>query len=84
METIIRIGPHTLTQAEERGANENEIIDVIKNGFSISVKYERSGKAKVYDFKQKRLYKYYEQKRIEVFFITVTVYVYYGKWEGNR
>ena len=91
METIIRIGPHTLRRAEERGANENEIIDVIKNDFPIPAKYERLGKAKVYDFKQKRLNKYYEQKRIEVFFIeekneiiTVTVYVYYGKWEGNR
>jgi hypothetical protein len=46
------------------------------------------GKAKIYDFKQKRLNKYYEQKRVEVFYtierdviITVTVYVFYGKWE---
>lgn len=45
-------------------------------------------KAKVYDFKQNRHNKYYEQKRVEVLYtiegnkiITVTVYVFYGKWE---
>ena len=50
--------------------------------------YGHIGKAKVYDFKQKRLNKYYEQKRVEVFYtierekiVTVTVYVFYGKWE---
>jgi len=46
-------------------------------------------KAKVYDFKQKRHGKYYEQKRIEILYtieensiVTVTVYVFYGKWEA--
>ena len=44
------------------------------------------GKAKVYDFKRKRHGKYYEQKRVEIFYtieesltVTVTVYVFYGK-----
>ena len=53
----IRIDPHTLERAEERGTT-------------------RQGE-------------YYEQKRVEVFYITegdaiitVTVYVFYGKWEG--
>ena len=57
-------------------------------GFAISGKYDRMGKAKIYDFKQKRHNEYYEQKRVEVFYtiernviITVTVYVFYGKWE---
>ena len=84
----IKIDSHTLKRAEERGTNENEIKDVIKTGSSIPAKYGRIGKAKVYDFKQKRLGKYYEQKRIEVIYtieesiiITVTVYVFYGKWE---
>lgn len=47
------------------------------------------GKAKVYEFQQYRQNKYYEQKRIEVYYtvenevtITVTVYVFYGKWES--
>ncbi len=86
----IRIDPHTLRRAEERGASEEEIKDVINTGFPISGKYGRMGKAKVYDFKQKRHGKYYEQKRVEVFYtiegdaiITVTVYVFYGRWEGE-
>ena len=84
----IQIDQHTLERAEERGTNENEIIDVINTGFSISAKYGRIGKAKIYNFKQRRNRKYYEQRRLEVFYIiekeviiTVTVYVFYGKWE---
>lgn len=86
----IRIDPHALERAQERGTNEEEIKDVINTGFSIPGKYGRMGKAKVFDFKQKRHDKYYEQKRVEVFYtieddaiITVTVYVFYGKWEGE-
>lgn len=85
----IQIDPHTLERAEERGTNEGEIIDVINTAFSIAAKYGREGKAKIYDFKQKRHNKYYEQKRVEVFYtfeesaiITVTAYVFYGKWKG--
>jgi hypothetical protein len=47
------------------------------------------GRAKIFDFRQNRHGTYYEQKRVEVFYamerdvvITVTVYVFYGKWEG--
>ncbi|MFQ5821367.1 MAG: DUF4258 domain-containing protein [Candidatus Heimdallarchaeota archaeon] len=85
----IQIDPHTLERAEERGTNENEIIDVINTGFTIPAKYERIGKAKIYDFKKKRHGKYYEQKKVEVVYTiegniitTVTVYVFYGKWEN--
>ncbi|MCL0074293.1 hypothetical protein M1O50_05445 [Dehalococcoidia bacterium] len=60
-------------------------------GFPIPAKYGRIGKAKVYDFKQKRHGKYYEQKRVEVIYsieeeiiVTVTVYVFYGKWEEEN
>jgi hypothetical protein len=84
----IQIDIHTLKRAEERGTNEKEIEDVIRTGFTVSAKYDRIGKAKVYDFKQERNGKYYEQKRVEViytlekdFIVTVTVYVFYGKWE---
>jgi len=85
----IQIDPHTLERAQERGASEQEIKDAIETGFDIPAKYGRMGKAKVYDFKQKRHGKYYEQKRIEVIYtieknsiVTVTVYVFYGKWEA--
>jgi len=84
----IQIDKHTLERAKERGTNEKEIINVINTGFSITAKYGHVGKARIYDFKQKRHNKYYEQKRVEVFYtikenviITVTVYVFYGKWK---
>ena len=84
----IQIDPHTLERAQERGTNEDEIKDAINTGFPIPAKYGRIGKAKIYEFKQNRLNKYYEEKRVEVFhtiernkIITITVYVFYGKWE---
>ncbi len=84
----IQIDPHTTERARERGTSEEEIKDVINTGFSIPAKYDRMGKAKIYDFNQKRHGKYYEQKRVEVFYtierdiiVTVTVYVFYGRWE---
>ena len=43
----IQIDPHTLERAEERGANEAEIRDVIETGSPIEAKYGRLGKAKV-------------------------------------
>ena len=85
----IQIDPHTLERAEERGTNEEEIKDVIQTGFSIGAKYDRLGKAKVYPFNQIRDRRFYEQKRVEVIYtiegdtlVTITVYVFYGKWEG--
>ena len=83
----IQIDRHTLERAEERGTNEEEIADVIKTGFPSPAKYGREGKSKIYNFMDKRLDKFYEQKKVEVFYIiekdtitTVTVYVFYGKW----
>lgn len=84
----IQIDPHTLERAKERGTDEEEIKDVINTGIDIPAKHGRTGKAKVYGFRQKRHNHYYEQKRVEVIYaierdviITVTVYVFYGKWE---
>jgi len=83
----IRIAPHTLERAEERGTHEEEIRDVMTNGFKIPAKYGRAGKAKVYEYQQTRHGTYYPQKRVEVIYIeenntiiTVTVYVFYGEW----
>ena len=82
----IRIEPHTLERAVERGTSKEEIIQVIEKGKSVEAKSGRKGKALVLDFKQDRNGKYYEQKKIEVYYIeetkmiiTVTVYVFYGK-----
>lgn len=84
----IRIDSHALERAAERGASSEEIIEVIMSGYPIPAKYGRLGKSKIFDFNQMRLGRYYEQKKIEAFFaiegdviFTVTVYVFYGKWE---
>ena len=60
---------------------------MINTGFSVPAKHGLMGKAKIFDFGQNRHGKHYAQKRVEVFFttegdvaITVTVYVFYGKW----
>lgn len=85
----IQIDPHTLERAEERGTNETEIRDVINTGTPVSARHDRLGKAKVYVFRQMRNNKYYEHKMVQVIYthvgdtiITVTVYVFYGKWEN--
>ena len=87
----IQIDPHALERAEERGTDEDEIRDVIETGFPIPAKHGRSGRAKVYEFRQERHGTYYPQKRVEVIYavetnriVTVTVYVFYGHWEGSN
>ncbi len=86
----IRIDPHTLDRAADRGASEDEIRDVIQTGFPIVAKYGRLGKGKMYDFQRTRHGRSYAQKRVEVFYViegdaivTVTVHVFYGRWEGS-
>jgi hypothetical protein len=39
----IKIDPHTLERAEERGATEEEIIDVIRSGVPITSKTWKDG-----------------------------------------
>ena len=87
----IQIDQHALERAMERGASQDEIKDVLVNGFDISAKGDRKGKAKVYRFNKKRLNTFYEQKRIEVIYtvesdniIAITVYVFYGKWKEQQ
>lgn len=84
----IRIDPHTLERAQERGADETEIRLVLLNGSTIPAKKNRLAKAMVFPFDQIRLGKHYAEKRIEVIYmleadtmVTVTVYVFYGKWD---
>lgn len=87
----IQIDPHTLERAGERGANKEEIEDVIQTGSFVPAKEGRVSKAKVYSFERERHGNYYEQKRVQVVYIieknviiTVTVYVFYGKWEDEN
>jgi hypothetical protein len=84
----VQIDPHTLERAEERGASEDEIRDVILTGSPIPAKHGRRAKAKVYAFGRVRHGRRYDEKRVEVIYteqgrdiVTVTVYVFYGRWE---
>jgi hypothetical protein len=84
----IRIDPHTLERAAERGADAAEIEDVIQTGSAVAARGRRFGKAKVYPFGRERHGRYYDQKRVEVYYVaegedivTVTVYVFYGQWK---
>ena len=85
---LIQIHPHTLERAEERGVTRTEIEDVLQTGAVIRAKGNRLAKEKVFDFRQQRQNVYYHQKKVQVIYvvqaevaITVTVYVFYGKWE---
>ena len=84
----IRIESHTLERARSRGTNRAEIEDTIESGTPVPAKYGRLAKTKIFSFDQVRLGRYYERKKGEVIYIadndviiTVTVYVFYGKWE---
>jgi hypothetical protein len=83
----IQIEPHTLQRAIERGATEEEIIEVLQSGVNILGKFGRLGKSKTFAFNTVKIGKFYEEKKVEVYYIieqqsiiTVTVYVYYGKF----
>lgn len=83
----IQIEPHTLQRAVERGATENEIKETINTGVNILAKSGRLGKSKSFSFAANRNGKYFEEKKLEVYYviennsiITITVYVFYGKF----
>lgn len=86
----IQIDPHTVERAEERGASRDEIEDVIRNGRPIPAKSGRQARAKVYRYGRERQGKHFDHRRVEVIYVTegeavvtVTVYVFYGKWEES-
>ncbi len=85
---VLQIDPHTLLRAKERGASLEEIEDVLKTGALEEAKENRHKKSKIYAYNEERNGKFYEKKKIDVIFvtsgmkiITVTVYVFYGKFE---
>ena len=50
----IKIEPHTLERAQERGTSIAEIEDVLTNGVSLSARSGRQMKTKTYLFQQER------------------------------
>ena len=84
----VRIEPLTLERARERGASPEEIKDVVENGLSVPARGNRRARAKIFPFKQERVGRFYDQKRIEVIYVeeadtivTITVHVFYGEWK---
>ena len=83
----VRIDRHTLSRAVERGTNEAEILDVLATGTSVPARQGRLARTKVYPFARVWRGRVYPQKRVEVYYVvapegvvTVTVYVFYGRW----
>ncbi|MCW3105648.1 MAG: hypothetical protein JWQ09_154 [Segetibacter sp.] len=81
----IQIGTHALLRAEERGATEKEIQEVLETGVPLIAKSDRLGKEKVFQFEQVLNGKYYKQKKITAIYtiensivIVITVIVKYG------
>ena len=87
----IRIDPHTVERADERGTTEDEIRDVLETGNPVSASPNRLCKAKVYPFEREHLGRHHRQKRVEVLYVmdqdiavTVTVYVFFGEWKDGE
>lgn len=59
----IQIGRHALLRAEERGATEEEIKEVLQSGTILMVKSNRLGKEKVFEFNQMLNNKFFQQKK---------------------
>lgn len=59
MDIRIQIDPHTLKRAQERGATESEIEDILRTGDRIPAKKNRLGRTKVYPFNRERNGKFY-------------------------
>jgi len=85
----IRIDAHTLERAGERGASREEIEEVIRTGSTVPARSGRLARTKVFPFARWWRGGQYEQKMVKVVYsvegevaTTVTVYVFYGKWEG--
>ena len=57
----IRIEPHTLKRAEERGATEAEILETLQSGETIPAKKNWLARAKVFKYDRERNGKFYEQ-----------------------
>ncbi len=85
--TEIRIDPHTVQRAEERGVSVQEIEIVIREGEPVEAARGRAARFKVFDFYSIRNGRSYDQKKVLVVYqihgsviVTVTVYAFYGRW----
>ncbi len=80
---------HARERLKERGATEEEVLDIIQSGKELIGQKGRFVKSKTYTFEKVRNKKFYPEKRVEVIYtiehdkiIVITVYVFYGKWSN--
>jgi len=80
----IKLDPHAIVRAEERGAAVEEIYDTVNSGEVFPAKQGREGFRKNFIYQNTWLGKYYENKQLEVFavnkdneWIVITVIVKY-------
>jgi hypothetical protein len=83
----IRIDPHTRRRMPVRGISEEEVLDVLRSGWSVPSARGRLAKEKVFLFGSSWRGRRYAQKKVKVVYveeegamITVTAYAYYGEW----
>lgn len=83
----IRIEPHTLLRQPKEEQRKIK-LKTLEHGLDLIAKNGRLGKGKVFDFRNLWNGKFYEEKKIEVFYvteletiITVTVYVFNGNFK---
>jgi len=65
----IRIDPHTLERAIERGATKEEIEQVLLTGQPVQAKGKRLAREKVFAFRSQRYGGYYEHKKVQVIYV---------------
>jgi hypothetical protein len=86
----IRIEPHTLKRARERGVSPEQIEDVLRTGELSPAYGGRSAKSKVYAYDDIWMGRRYDHQLVKVIYaveggliVTVTVVASYGRWEGQ-
>lgn len=84
----IRIEPHTLRRAGERGVSREQIEDVLRTGEPSAAYGGRSAKRKVYAYDDIWKGERYDHQLVKVIYmieqgviVTVTVVASYGRWE---
>ena len=82
----VRIDPHALERAAERGASADQILDVLETGMPAEARGNRFAKEKLYGYHGLWKGCYYDEKMIKVYVmeddtaVTITVVVKYGRW----
>ena len=63
----IRYHPHALERMKERGATEDEVETIVKQGEQFPTKFNRTGFRRNFPFNNMWRGKYFENKQIEVY-----------------